>query len=482
MLKIKKSVSLILISLLVLCLASVVGFTAKAPVTLTVCLPGWSGATDPGLQEETRKYMAEKNNINIKMIYIPMNSYRDKLPVLLASGDIPDVYQVTQAMINVPAFATKGYAANIDRYVRRTKLYKMVDKRYFDYMSSNGKIYGVPRAKEQEKVIWVRKDITDKYGVKLSNIMTTEEFYTEMKKVKDVIPYSFSKFLDNLPAFYNAFGTYDEIHKVKGKYVDAFNSPEMRECLKYVNRLYKDGILDREFPTTDNGTLRNNLISGKAASAFDYDSRYFYYNNEIARLDPNAKPNLFPVFALKGPKGTLGTFNEGTSDAFAVSPKSKHIKEAISLIDWMVATADGIKAYRFGLSGKHYTVVNGELKLTALAEAGGMSLDQSNLIKQFVDFDDMNFEGKFPNSELTSVYNKMVVKEISKYTGPKYVVPAGASAIYDNVGPSLVKKRQELALKMIIGNQSIEDGFKEYEAYFKSINGAQMLKELNTRK
>jgi hypothetical protein len=28
----------------------------------------------------------------------------------------------------------------------------------------------------------------------------------------------------------------------------------------------------------------------------------------------------------------------------------------------------------------------------------------------------------------------------------------------------------------------VEEGFKEYESYFKSINGVQMLKELNTRK
>lgn len=483
MFKVKKTISLIFVCLLVFCLVSVVGFTAKAPVTLTVCLPGWSGATDPALQEETKKYMEQKNNIIIKMIYIPMNSYRDKLPVLLASGDIPDVYQVTQAMMNVPAFAAKGYAANIDKYVKRSTLYKQIPEKYFNYMSANGKIYAVPRAKEQEKVIWLRKDITDKYGVKLSSTPTTEEFYTEMKKIKDVIPFSFSKFLDNLPFFYSSFGTYDEINKnKKGKYVDTFNSPEMRECLKYLNRLYKDGIFDKEFPTCDNGTLRNNLISGKAASAFDYDSRYFYYNNEIARLDPNAKPNLFPIFELKGPRGQGGSFNEGTSDAFAVSPKSKNIKEAVNLIAWMVGTADGIKAYRFGLPGKHFTVENGMLKLTPQAESGGMSLDQSNLIKQFVDFDDMNFEGKFPNSELTSVYNTMVVKEISKYTGPKYVIPAGSSAIYDNVGPSLIKKRQELALKMILGTVSIEDGFKDYETYFKSINGEQMLKELNTKK
>jgi putative aldouronate transport system substrate-binding protein len=88
---------------------------------------------------------------------------------------------------------------------------------------------------------------------------------------------------------------------------------------------------------------------------------------------------------------------------------------------------------------------------------------------------------KFPHDEWNAVYNKTIFKEISKYSGPKNVIPAGASAIYDRVGPSLIKKRQELALKMILGIVSIEDGFREYESYFKSINGVQILKELNTR-
>ena len=226
---------MVLLCLLVFSLMSAVGFTAKKPVTLTVCLPNWSNATDPALQEETKKYMEQQNGVTIKMIYIPMNSYSDKLPVLLASGDIPDVYQVTKAMVSVQAFATKGYAANIDKYVKKNKILKQViPQKYFDYLKVNGKNYAIPRAKEQEKVIWLRRDIADKYGVKLSSTPTTEEFYNEMKKIKDVIPFSFPKFLDNLPFFYASFGTYDEFTKnKKGKYFDTFNTPEMRECLKY---------------------------------------------------------------------------------------------------------------------------------------------------------------------------------------------------------------------------------------------------------
>ncbi len=479
----KKAVLLVLIGLLVLVMVSSIGFTApKKAVPLSVCMPNWGASTDPGLQEEVKKYMEKQTNTTIKMLAIPMNSYSDKINVLLSSGDIPDVYRITKAMVNVQAYTVRGYTAELDKFVKKNKNFKAIEPKYFNYMRVNGKIRGIPMSKESEKVIWYRKDITDKYGVKLSSTPTTEEFYNEMKKVKDVIPFSFPKFLDNLPFFYATFGAYDEISTdKKGKYYDAFNTPEMKECLKYVNRLYKDGILDREFPTTENTTLRNNLISGKAAANLDYDNRYFYYYGEITRLTPNVKPDLRPLFRITGPKGQGGTLNEAIQDAYGVSPKCQNQQAAVDLISWMYFTADGLKAIRVGLPGKHYVIENNDAKLTPQALSGGMTLDLTQVMKMFVDVDKLNFGFKFPNEELNSTYLNLT-KDISKYSGPKRVVPAGASPIYDRVGPSLVKKRQELALKMILGTSSIEDGFKEYTAFFKSINGDEMLKELNTKK
>jgi hypothetical protein len=135
--------------------------------------------------------------------------------------------------------------------------------------------------------------------------------------------------------------------------------------------------------------------------------------------------------------------NEAVQVAYGISPKSKNIKEAVNVAMWMAFTADGIKAMRFGFPGKHFTIdSNGVAKATPKAEAGGMTLDPNGLLKEFVDFEDMNIGCKLPGHELFSVYNKTVVREISKHSGPKYVVPAGKSAIYDRVGPSLIKKRQ----------------------------------------
>lgn len=293
MLNFKKTVLLVLVCLLVVTLLSVVGFSAnkKQPVSLTVCMPNWGSATDPGLQEEVKKYMEQQTNTTIKAIVIPMNAYTEKFPVLLASGDIPDVYRITRAMVNVNGFTNKGYTADITKYVKKVKDFKDVPQ--FSYVTINKKIYAVPMLKESNKFIWLRKDISDKYGVKLSNTPTTEEFFNEMKKIKDVIPLSFPKFLDNLPYFYRSFGGYDEFLKnKKGKYYDAFNSPETKEALKYVNRLYTNGILDKEFPTTENTSLRNNLIAGKCAANVDYNNRYFFYMSQIAMVDPKDRKSV----------------------------------------------------------------------------------------------------------------------------------------------------------------------------------------------
>ena len=486
MLKAKKTVILVLVGLMVLSLVSAVGFSAKKPVSLKVCMPSssWGNSADPGLLDEVKKYMEKQTNTKIEMIAPPMNTYSDKINVLLASGDIPDVFRVTKAMVNIHTFTQRGYTAPLDKLIKKNKAFKNVDPKYFDYMKVNGVVRGIPIAQENIKFIWLRKELADGYGVKLSNTPTTDEFYNEMKKVSGRIPLTYPKFLDNLPFFYHTFGVYDEFIKdAKGKYYDVFNTQDMKDCLTYLNKLYKEGVLDKEFPTNDNTVLRNNLISGKAVANIDYDNRYFYYVAEITRLDPNAKPNLQPIFMLKGPKGHGGTLNEACQDAIAISSKSKNQEAAVDVVAWAYYTVDGQKAMQVGLPGKHFVVENGAAKLTPQAEAGGMSLDLTTLMKRQVPLEDLRkgLGFSFPNEEnLTSYYN--LVKDAGKYVGRKEVISMGQSAVYDRVGPGLVKKRQEIALKAIIGTVSVADAFKEYEAYFKSINGDQIIKELNAKK
>ena len=71
-----------------------------------------------------------------------------------------------------------------------------------------------------------------------------------MKKVvaadKKMIPFCFPKFIDNFQFFYNSFGTYGNIYPKDGKYIDGFNTPQAKEALLYIKKLYDDPIITLE--------------------------------------------------------------------------------------------------------------------------------------------------------------------------------------------------------------------------------------------
>lgn len=480
---IKKNATILILSLLVILFICAIGYSAPKPAPLTIAMPTWGGSADPLLMEEVKKEMERQTNTTIKMIAPPANSYSDKLNVLLSSGDIPDVFRINKAMVNVHTYTTRGFATPLDKYIKKSSHLKDVDPKYFDYMrSSKGYIYALPRLKEQQKIIWTRKEILDQYNVKLSSTPTTEEFLKEMSKVNknsNIIPFTHSKFLDNLPFLYSSFGAYPEFIKdKKGKYYDGFNTPEMKEAHRYINRMYKMGVIDREFPTNDNSTMRNKLISGRAASALDYDNRYFYYRDGISRVTPDIQVDLFPIFKLVGPNGHGGTLNEAIQDAYMVGATSKHKQAATDFIAWMCYTAEGIKTVMLGVPGKNYVIKNGIGVPTPQSEAGGQTVSMNSVLGMFVDVEDLKLGFKFSDQDQFSKYLNLT-KDINKHTGPKHVIPAGNSQLYDRYSATLNKKRQELGLKMILGNTTIEDAYKEYEAFFASINGNRILNELN---
>lgn len=486
MLSIKKNLIISILSLLVISLICAVGYSAPQPTPLTIAMPTWGGSADTLLMEEVKREMEKQTNTTIKMIAPPANSYSDKITVLLSSGNIPDVFRINKAMVNVHTFTTRGFAAPLDKYVKKSIHLKNVDPKYFDYMrSTKGQIYALPRLKEQQKVIWTRKEILDQYNVKLSSTPTTEEFINEMIKIKNnsnIIPFTHSKFLDNLPFLYSSFGGYPEFIKdKKGKYYDGFNTPEMKEAYRYINRMYKMGVIDQEFPTNDNSTMRNKLISGRAASALDYDNRYFFYLDGINRVTPDIQVDLVPIFKLVGPNGHGGTLNEAIQDAYMVGATSKHKQAATDFIAWMCYTAEGIKTVMLGVPGKHYVVEDGIGKPTPQAESGGQTVSMNSVLGMFVNVEDLNLGFRFADQDKFSKYINLT-KDINNHTGPKHVVPAGQSQLYDKFSASLNKKREELGLKMILGTTSIENAYKEYEAFFASINGNQILKELNSNR
>jgi putative aldouronate transport system substrate-binding protein len=346
-------------------------------------------------------------------------------------------------------------------------------------MKVDGKLMAVPMYSPLAKVIWLRKSALDRYGVKLSQTPTTDEFYTEMKKIdsKKFIPFTFPKFLDNLPFFFNPFGAYFGIGVNKnGDFYDGFNTPEAKDALAYCAKLYKDKIWDQEFVTNENAAMREKLFAGKSVSALDYFNRYIYYSAESYKVF--APSTFVPIYELKGPKGNGGNLNEAIQDALAVSSKSKNVEKALEVIKYYVYTEEGVMLRNIGVKGKHYTIENGVIKATERATNSGYKCDVNGFFLYFPQIKDYGFKWDNVTEKVLPEQLKINV-EASKHLGPKFIVPGGKSDLYDKNQPAYKKKIEEVAAKIITGAISIDEGYEDYNAFWKNINGNDMLAELN---
>ena len=464
---------------------------AKATVTVTqlpatklsFCLSqtGWGGeAVDPELMKEVQKVVEQRTNTELEVIAPPQSSYNDKLNVLLASGQIPDIFAIRKAMDNVQIMAARGYTMPLDTAIKKfPTITSQVPKQYLEYMKVDGKLMAVPMYVPLSKVIWMRKSTLDLYGVNLSTTPTTDQFFNEMKKIdsKRFIPFTFPKFLDNLPFFFNPFGAYYGIGvSGSGDFYDGFNSSRAKDALAYCAKLYKEKIWDQEFVTNENATMREKLFSGKAISALDYYNRYIYYSAESYRVN---KPSTFvPVYELKGPKGFSGNLNEAIQDALAVSAKSKNVEKALEVIQYYVYTDEGVTLRNLGVEGSHYNIENGSIKSTDRAKNSGYKCDVNGFFMYFPQIKDYGFKWDAVTERLLPEQVK-VNNEISKHLGAKFIVPGGKSDLYDKNQPSYTKKIQEISAKIITGAISIDTGYAEYNAFWKNIKGDEMLAELN---
>jgi putative aldouronate transport system substrate-binding protein len=240
----------------------------KQKVTLRIAAPSNASIEDINTNEFTKWY-EKQTNVHIQWILLPENEARDKLNLMLSSGDLPDAimgfYNISPAQLQV--YGQQGifiplndliekYGPNIKNGFAQYPLAKEVST------APDGKIYGLPEINDcyhcsMSQKLWIYKPWLDKLGLKIPE--TTEELYQVLKAFKEKDPNGNGK-ADEIPLttqvngwnsnydayFMNSFLLNPADRRVlkNGKIDVTYNKPEWREGLRYLRRLAKDGLLD----------------------------------------------------------------------------------------------------------------------------------------------------------------------------------------------------------------------------------------------
>lgn len=248
--------------------------------TLRVVIPSFTAVEDFTTNEFTKWY-EEKTNVAVEWVIVPAGDEGlQKLNLMLSSGDIPDVimgfYNITPALQQV--YGQQGifiplnelieqHGTNVKNAFERYPLAKEVAT------AADGNIYGLPEINDcyhctVAQKLWIYKPWLDKLGLEVPT--TTDELYEVLKAFKEQDPNGNGQ-ADEIPLssdttgwnseydlyFMNAFLLNPGNRMVvnDGKIDATYNKPEWREGLRYLNRLYNEGLLDPNSLTQDNQAL-----------------------------------------------------------------------------------------------------------------------------------------------------------------------------------------------------------------------------------
>lgn len=332
------------------------------PVELSLFAPQQAGIENMDVNKFS-KYIEDKLGIKFNWSTVPDAGFSDKKLLLLASGDYPAV--IMNAGISKADQIKYGQQGAfiplndlIDQYAPNIKK-AMEDVSYLKQgmVAPDGKIYALPKLNEclhctYGQRMWINTSWLEKLG--LSMPTTTDEFYNVLKAFKEKDPNGNGK-ADEIPFttssdgvwgggvdsfLMNAFiydNTSDYLSIKDGQVIYSPAQPEWKEGLKYLRKLFAEGLMDKAVFTQNNDAVKQ--LANKPDAAVGTVG-YALLSSAFSVDDSNPRHKDYDVVPpLKGPNGVqLTGYSIGAGDgSFVITNKATKEEQvaAIKLADYL---------------------------------------------------------------------------------------------------------------------------------------------------
>lgn len=436
----RKLMSLLLSVVMLLSFGSALAEADKLPIAenfgdveLTVAVIG-----DPAIENwETNayvKWLEEKTNIDLSFVVIPEEGAGEKLGLILASGEYPDVFlsvgisdsNITKYGVEEKLFLPLGDL--IDKHGNNIKkLLEAFPGARARMTQLDGEIYSLPDVNicyhcGLRQKYWINSEWLKKLGLDMPT--TTDEFYNVLVAFRDQDPNGNGE-KDELPMIANyddgwhtnsdsfvmnaftyyplnlrkaitsgaeAFGLYVE----DGKVVSCLNDVKgMKDGLAFVNKLVSEGLFyEGSFSQNTAADMilgEGGQVGGAAGGYLQFcqtgSDMYKQYDYLLPLTGPDGQRNMtsFPHEGVGGHK-------------FVISAQTKYPEAALRLADLMYSFDATIRGYH-GVYGENWTNpdegavgLNGEPALyKVLTPWQDVNVQNNNVLQYAVSYRDAAF-------------------------------------------------------------------------------------------
>lgn len=343
----------------------------KLPLTESTDEITWS-VNSPTSTDETLnnsfviRKLREMTGVNVKMMVFPTSTATEKIKVLAASKNLPDIVGqgIDEKIKN--DLCMQGAFASVEDYIDILPNFKakFVDGDanwvFNSYKMGDGKLYGYFSYDWQRDintgVNLYRRDIFEKHNIPMWS--NPDEFYNVLKKLKelypDSIPYTVKTGDGTFKTWTHQWGMfaqypyYDEEAGI-WKYTDT--DPKYKEMLDFMKKLYDEDLIDPEFLTNSQATWTSKMTQAeKAFVTTDWIGRLDTFSAQAKEAAPGYDLRFAQPF---GPEGKYRENNPIGSPKHV--SKNERTETAFKLLDFCFSPA-GTELITMGIEGETYTI------------------------------------------------------------------------------------------------------------------------------
>ena len=360
--------------------ATETGKANKAASGEVITLTFFDKNTGDAFDNPVAQAITEKTGIKIE-VQQPTGNPEEKLNLMLASGDLPDIVLMDRRSDIVNKYIAAGALVPLNDLIDQygadiQEMYGDIlnKSRYEDgknYYLNNW--YGLDP--DPDRAFCIRMDVLKElgYGEKAEKgeAFTQDEFRDILSRFKETykdadgqpaIPLtSNADYMPSVLSTFKAMYGMKNYYEKDGKLFFDVRDPDYLEMVKYMNGLYRDGLLDKEWAVNKEQIFTQKAGSGRVAATVGLSSDGNRLLKEDNGEDTDKQFYMFKVVA-DGVDPDKTTFSPRSSlgwDAIGITVKNEHPVETIKFMNFL-ASEEGQYLLMWGIEGKDWDMEDGK--------------------------------------------------------------------------------------------------------------------------
>lgn len=464
----------------------------EKPEEITVMVDGTVFTKENGQEEFWNKFQ-ELTGIKVNVIQPDHDAYYDNVGQTIASGDWPDVIILSSTYYS--AYAAEGVLWDMTDAWENSEL-KARQEAYngagvVEGVKLNGSLYGMPAARGNGCVTYVKKAWMDKCGI--TSAPTNYEEYLAMLEAftngdpdgdgtdGNTFGVTAAGFVGNEAPYINYLPEfYQDAHpsfylKSDGTYADGFTEDSMKAALERLSDAYAKGVIDPTTLTNGTGDCRNKFYSD------DFGVFTYWAGTWASNLKNNLENNeIDSELVALPPIAEVGSYLDRVPPVWCITSTCENPEGVFKyFIEAMQDGGDVQFLFTYGVEGTHWSTAaetlyagetndKGESKEKVYADGEFHMLD--NLETPGTQYTKAHIDPNLALVELAGDPREDTVAPEAKESAELFATHCVTADLIPSTDAmteyngDLTTLKNEIIAKVAMGEMTIEEGYAKYEA------------------